>query len=78
MLCGEEKEGWEREEGMERNHNYCIREAAVHTGMCSLPKFKGGRIIFEGLVASMWCCPNNREIDLNWILVVIKDNHEAA
>lgn len=36
---------------------------AVHPS--SGRELKGGMIIFEGLVASMWYCQNTREIDLN-------------
>lgn len=46
--------------------------------MCGSPKLKAGMIIIEGLVASMWYCQNNREIDLNWILMIIKANIEIS
>lgn len=49
---------------------------AVHPS--SRRELKGGMIIFEGLVASMWYCHNTREIDLNWILVMIKESNEAS
>lgn len=63
---------------MERNHNYCLNEAAVHTKTCGSSTFKGGMIVSEGLVASISYCQNNREIDLNWILMFIKANTEIS
>lgn len=39
------KGGGEREEGgMEKDHNYCFKEAAVYTRMHTSPKFKGGSL----------------------------------
>lgn len=35
-------------------------------------------IIFKDLVASIWHCQNNREIDLNWILMIGKANIEIS
>lgn len=40
-------------------------------------EFKRGMIILEGLVASIWQCQNNREIDLNWIFMIEKANIES-
>lgn len=46
---------------MERNRNYCLNEATVDTETCGSPTFKGGMIVFEGLVTSVSYCLQIRE-----------------